>query len=67
MQLRNGHDLFHPFNFSHYFSGFPVWGQLCRSCQGEELSTFFSGNILRGGIKIKNQENLGQCPNRGGG
>ena len=25
--------------------GFPVWGQLCSSCQGEESSTFFSGNI----------------------
>ena len=24
-------------------------------------------NDLRGGIKIENQENLGQCPNRGGG
>ena len=24
-------------------------------------------NFLRGAIKIENQENLGQCPNRGGG
>ena len=23
--------------------------------------------ILRGAIKIENRENLGQCPNRGGG
>ena len=24
-------------------------------------------NTLRGGVKIENQENLGQCPNGGGG
>ena len=24
-------------------------------------------NTLRGGVKIENRENLGQCPNRGGG
>ena len=26
--------------------GFPVWGQLCCGCQGEESKTCFSGNIL---------------------
>ena len=26
--------------------GFPVWGQLCCGCQGEESYTFFSCNIL---------------------
>ena len=27
----------------------------------------FRQQNIRGGIKIKNRENLGQCPNRGGG
>ena len=26
--------------------GFPVWGQLCCGCQGEESYTCFSGNML---------------------
>ena len=33
----------------------------------QKLKKCLQNQLIRGGIKIENRENLGQCPNRGGG
>ena len=45
-----------------------ICGRLCYATQIKTLITCeHKIDTIRGGVKIENRENLGQCPNRGGG
>ena len=45
-----------------------ICGRLCYATQIKTLITCeHKIDSIRGGVKIENRENLGQCPNRGGG